>query len=370
MKRSSLLFRGLPVAAALLLSLAAGAAAQDDASLEETLNQLSADAAAQYVSPISSSFGANLNSGWFHRAPQAKKFGINFEAGLVMMGSFFPDDAQHFDVSGGFRFSQDEANMILDAWEDNGGPDLSIVDGLRSYLVGQLTTAEYQVGISGATVIGAATDSVTVAFAGDDFEFLGVPYEVPGAEVKLPFGGFGDLADISLLPLMAPQFTVGTVYGTQLTLRYLPAVEINADLGKFSYSGFGLQHNPAVWLDKKLPVDVAVSFFTQSLEVGDLFDCSSFAFGVNASKTWGWRFLNLTPYGGLLFEDASMKVSYDFIVDTPAGPVVQPISLDLESDNTMRLTMGLNARLGIINWNLDYSMAKYAAISTGINLAF
>ena len=344
-------------------------AAQEEASLEETLNQLSGDAATQYLAPVSSSFGSNLNSGWFHRAPKADKFGFNLEAGFVAMGSFFPDDATHFDVTGTFRFSQNEANLLVDYYEDEAG--ISLPTFVRNALVEQITAQTSDVGISGATVIGAATDSVTVAFGGETYNVSGYgDVVVPAADIKLPFGGFGDLADISVMPLMAPQLTLGTVYGTQFTLRYLPAVELNADLGEFSYMGFGLQHNPLVWMDMKLPVDVSASFFTQSMSVGDLFDCTSTAFGLNASKTLGWRFLNLTPYAGIMFEDASMEVSYDFIVETPAGPVTQPITLDLASDNSMRLTLGLNARLGIVNWNVDYSLAEYPAISTGINLAF
>jgi hypothetical protein len=225
--------------------------------------------------------------------------------------------------------------------------------------------------------VGARTDSLTIAYGGDSYEFGGQSYEVPAQEVKLPFGGFGDLAEINVMPLMAPQLTLGTVYGTQFTLRVLPATEINSDLGEFSYTGFGIQHNPAIWFDRKLPVDVAASFFTQSMKVGDLFDCSSFAYGVNASKTLGWRFLNLTPYAGFMFEDASMKVAYDFIVEVPdpANPtqtmqVAEPIRLDLASKNTTRLTLGMNLRVGIVNWNVDYSLASYPSISTGVNLAF
>ncbi|MFA7331826.1 MAG: DUF6588 family protein [Candidatus Delongbacteria bacterium] len=361
----------LAALALLCFVLPSPSAAQEEASLEETLNQLSGDAAAQYLAPVSSSFGANLNSGWFHRAPKAVKLGFNFEAGFVAMGSFFPDDATHFDVEGSFRFSDDEAAMILDYWADQpDSPDFESIPGLEDYLIDQITADAYRVGISGATVIGAATDSVTVAYGGDTLSYLSEEYVVPATDVKLPFGGFGDLADINLMPLMAPQLTLGTVYGTQFTLRYLPAVEIDQDLGEFKYLGFGIQHNPMVWLDMKLPVDVSASFFTQNMKVGDLFECSSTAFGVNASKTLGWRFLNLTPYAGFMLENASMKVSYDFIVDTPAGPVTQPISLDLESENTSRLTLGLNARLGIVNWNIDYSLAAYPAISTGVNLAF
>lgn len=342
--------------------------AQEERSLEETLRLLSGDAATQYLAPISSASGANVNSGWFHRSPAAERLGFHFEAGLVMMGSFYPEDADHFDVSGTFRFSTSEANALVDLFEES--EDLTLPGPIRAALVDELIAELNTVGISGATVVGAADDSLTISYAGGTYTIGGMPYEVPSADLTLPVAGYGDLASINLMPLAVPQISLGTVWGTQFTLRYLPSVELDQDLGAFTYTGFGIQHNPMVWMKWKLPVDVSAGFFTQQLEIGDLFVCKSTAFGLTASKTLGWRFLNLTPYAGFMLEDATMEVDYNFEVETPAGLVSEPIHLELESENSSRLTLGLNARLGIVNWNLDYSLAAYPAISTGVNLAF
>lgn len=350
------------------------AEAAEPGSLEETLETLSADAAAAYVSPISSAFGANLNSGWFRRAPKATRLGFNLEAGMVVMGSFFPKDANHFSVDGTFRLSESEATYLLDEYEAQQG--FTLPQAIRDELLEQITSQYSDVGISGATVVGAASDSLTIAFPGATYTAFGVEYDVPPADVKLPVGGFGDMADMPLLPLTVPQFSLGTVYGTQFTLRWLPAVELSPELGDYSYSGFGIQHNPAVWFDKKLPVDVALSFFTQSMKVGDLFDCKATAFGVSASKQWGWRFLNITPYAGFLLESAEMDVSYLLQVEVPVsalypdGIYSEPINISLESENSSRLVLGTNFRVGIVNWNLDYSLAKYSGFSTGVSLAF
>ncbi|MCA9781944.1 MAG: hypothetical protein KC518_00030 [Candidatus Cloacimonetes bacterium] len=348
--------------------------AAEPGSLEETLETLSADAAASYLSPISSAFGANLNSGWFRRAPQAKKLGFSFEAGMVLMGSFFPTDAGHFSVNGDFRLSSSEANFLLDEMENQQGGALPSF--VRDALIEEITSQYTSVGISGATVIGAASDSVTIAFPGATYSAYGLDYDVPAAAVKLPFGGFGDLADVPLLPLTVPQFSLGTFYGTNFTVRWLPAVELSPELGDYKYSGFGIQHNPAIWMDRKLPVDLALSFFTQSMKVGNLFDCKATAFGVTASKQWGWRFLNLTPYAGFLLESAEMGVTYDLMVPVPVsalypdGVYTEKVDITLESENSSRLVLGTNLRLGIVNWNLDYSLAKYSGFSTGISLAF
>lgn len=64
---------------------------------------------------------------------------------------------------------------------------------------------------------------------------------------------------MSALPLAAPQFSFGTVFGTMASVRFLPNVKMG-ELGELSYFGFGLQHNPAVFLPIPLPVDLSAAF--------------------------------------------------------------------------------------------------------------
>lgn len=325
-------------------------------SLEETLQQLSEDAAMEYVSPISSAFGSDLNGGWFHKVPQAVKMGFNLELGLVGMGTFFPDASKSFSVSGQFRFSEDEAKQLVS------GQPASVQDEL----VTQLTSKYYTVGISGATVIGSEDDHVTVLFPEQTFTVNGSNYTVPTQSVDLGFGGFQDLADLGFLPLASPQVSIGTLYGTQATFRYLPSLTLNSDLGKLNYFGFGIQHNPAVWLSKPIPVDVALSFFTQKLTVGDIFESKATAFGLNVGKRFGTALLNVTPYAGFMFESADMEVTYTYSVVIPSGTYQEEIKFKLEGENKNRAVLGLSLRLLAINLNADYNFSKYDSFTAGL----
>ncbi len=330
-------------------------------SLEEALQQLSQDAAAQYVSPISSALGSNVNGAWFHKAPKTKKLGFDIEIGFVGMGSFFPNTSTHFETSGQFTFSQSEAqNLVSDI--DN--------TQIKNELITQLTTTPSTVSISGATVIGSPDDYITIHFPGGTYTTSAGDVTLPENDVQLPVAGLGTLADINILPLMAPQLTIGTVFGTQAVVRYLPHTKVNEDLGELSYSGFGIQHNPMVWFGKNpLPFDLSLGFFKQRAKVGDLFDLSAQAYSINASKQLGLRFLNITPYAGFLIENADMQVKYQYIVETPAGTVTQDIKFDLESENKSRFVVGLSIRFLIINLNVDYNFSKYKSITAGLNLA-
>jgi hypothetical protein len=185
--------------------------------------------------------------------------------------------------------------------------------------------------------------------------------------ITLPIGGFEVISDLSFLPLVAPQLSVGTVFGTRATFRYLPSVTINEEFGKLKYFGFGIQHNPGVLLPTPLPVDVAVGFFTQTLEVGTLFKATTTAFGLNASKKLGIGPINITPYAGFMLEKSNIDITYDFILDEGTiDEQVIPIAFELEGENKSRLTLGLSFRLLMLNFNADYNIGKYNSVTVGV----
>jgi hypothetical protein len=330
--------------------------------MEETISKLGAAAGKAYVAPIVSGFGSNLNAGWYHKAPAPKKFGFHIEAGVIAMGTILSGGDKNFSVAGAFRLDSAKAQGVVDGMPGN--TPQSIKDSVYVAILREDQTVQF----TGETVIGPGDEgmqieflatNITVGRAGNTDTTIAVPaYTDSIPEVV---GVLGDFADIPL-PLFAPQITIGTVYGTNLTLRWLPEIETNEDIGTIKFFGFGIQHNPGVWLGSQLPVDLSVGFFTQTLEVGTLFKASSSALGLNVSKTFGWRFLNVTPYGGMQFEKSSFDFAYDLDVDGTAVP----IDFTVEGENKYRATAGVSLRLLAININGDFNYAKYPSYSMGV----
>jgi len=338
--------------------VSAGVIAQDG-NLEETLQALSEDAAKQYVAPLSSAFGTNLNGGWFHRAPEAKMKAFHLEFGLVAMGTFFTEENRTFSTSGQFIFSVDEARQLV----ANADP------AVQNELIDLLTSQPSKVTISGPTVIGSATDRITILFPEKTFSTSVGPVTLPANQIELPVGGIQGLSELSALPMGAFQFTVGTLVGSQLTLRFLPPITLEENLGAFQYFGFGIQHNPFVWFNySPLPFDLAASYSTQKMEIGKLFVARATSFGINASKRIGWGMLNITPYMGYMREHATMDVTYQYIVDTPGGQFVQDITFQLQGENRDRITFGVSVRVLVVNINADYNIGKYHSVTFGINV--
>lgn len=339
-------------------------------SLEERLQELSADAAKAYVGPIVSGFGSNLNGGWFHRAPSKTFLGVDISLGAVVMGTFFTDENESFSTEGSFRFTREQAMFLTQDFAD--------YDDIRQELIDAIISENFYVGIFGPTIIGDPDTNLMIHFYEKQFDDIinpdtGEPVTVPGTDVELPFGGLMDSPPI--FPLVVPQLSVGTVYGTRATFRYVPPITLKGeddDLGEFSYFGFGLQHNLNRWVPLPLPVDFAASFFTQTMKLEPVAEATATTLGLNASKRFGFRALNITPYAGLMIESFNMDISYDYMVDEPGSDEQIPleVAFSMKGDNKARMVVGSSFRVGLFNLNVDYNIGKYNSLTTGIALEF
>jgi len=332
--------------------------AQDN--LQKTLSDLSSDAASAYVAPIVSGFGANLNSGWVHRIVPAKIYSLDIEFTLVGMGTFFNNSNKSFSTAGSFRFNTEQAmNMTSNISDPNA----------RNAIVNQIISEDMQVGISGPTIVGSKGQNVAISFPGKTYTYNSQQYPIPAQNIELS-GVNGLLDNLSILPLAAAQFSIGTFYGTAAEIRFLPSIQLNSDLGTISYFGFGIQHNPGMWLDEPLPVDVSVGVYTQTMKVGNIFKSTATSFGIYAGKTFGTNLLGVSPYAGFSFETSTITVNYTRTISTQAGPEDVNVSFDLKGENNIRFSLGASFTLLFLNLNVDYSVAKYNSVSAGLGFAF
>ena len=260
--------------------------------LEESIEILSGDAAKAYVNPIVSAFGANINGGWFHQAPKARFLDWDLEISAIMMVSPFNSSDDTFTQSGRFRFTNDQARTLTADLEDDLSP--SQYDALLN----SITSQYFPVNIYGPTIVGKSYNSddpgntgIHIGFPSTDVHYSveGVPGEqvvtVNNQDIVLPVGGL--LEKYPALPLTTPQLTIGTLAGTKMSIRYLPEIKMVDNLGSLKYFGVGIQHNPGVWFPIPIPVDFALSFTTQSLQIGNFASASATNYGVNVSKTFG-----------------------------------------------------------------------------------
>ncbi len=318
--------------------------AQDD--LQSQLEQFGQQYGMSYVGPMPELFGAANNMGLYQDAKIASGLGIDLYVGVSFMGGMPSGVSKTF--SGNYKF--DITSDML-----TGNPD---ADAIKTYLDAHPEDAFIE---------GSISDAPTI-FGDNDQKELQLVKNIPNigtisTAIKLLPG-----YNLSVVPSMAPEVAIGTLFGTQAIVRYMPKMKVS-DMGDFEFFGWGLRHNFDQYIPVPMfPLNIAASFYTQSIKLGDIVDSRTLNFGVQTS-------LNIlpiiTPYLGYQLEKTSMEFSYTYkYVDYNGNQMSIPISFTNETDFSGRLIAGLSFRFLLLNINFDYSFAKYNAFSFGAGLKF
>ncbi len=379
----------------LLLSLSlfsvVAAWAESDKSLEEMMGDMAEEVGKAYVSPITEGFCTNMNSAWFNKAPEDEVLGLDIELSIVAMGATVGEGNKTFDMttSSNIKLSRDlfedlatkiiEDQGILD---DQGNPTGQDKEEAISELADELwkkfgdSGAGVKIRAFGPTVAGSGDDKVKFVLETGDFDITinegKTTYSLDSEDRKTIQTDINGL-DLSIVPLAAFQISLGTLYGTKATFRFLPPLEIDDEIGELSYYGGALQHNPKMFLPvlDVLPFDLGVLGSYQIFKLGDIIEATAWTAGVNVSKQFGWDFLNITPYAGLMLESSQMTFSYDYELETSDG-TIEKSAIEFEEDgpNSFRVPVGLGVRLGLINISGEYYFAEQSGFAANVALAF
>jgi len=166
-------------------------------------------------------------------------------------------------------------------------------------------------------------------------------------------GGF----DLEGFEIAVPQLSIGSYFGTRAIVRYVAMDLGDADLGNFSYVGFGLQHSITQWFSHA-PVDLAAGFLIQDFEIGeDIVAASAMHLNLTASRQFGI----LQPYVGLGYDSMELAVKAEDEEDPELS-----IDFTLEDESNAHLTLGLLARVAVVDVFFEFN----AAAATGFALGF
>jgi hypothetical protein len=294
--RLLLLFALVPLLLPFRLSLA-----QTD--LENVLKQYDEPTVSGYTQPLADLVGANMNAGFYHSA-KISPMGLTVTLRLVGMGAVVGDDQKSFTMTLPSSFSQ----RTMEAPTLFGGTGTVVRD-----------------------------------------QTLGTEYR--------PSDG---IINASLFPLVVPQLTVGSVFGTEATLRYVPLPANGDAIPKITLFGIGARHSISQYLPS-FPVDLAAGIFYSSYTAEDLLDMKGLSIGAQASKEFGL----LSLYGGIAWEQSTMNVKY--ISNSAGSPAVD---VELDGSNVFRLTVGGAVTLSLISVFADANFGAVTNFSGGIGFGF
>lgn len=278
--------------------------------LEDYLSKYTSENGKLYLQPFANAFSADLNSGLFHNA-KIKKSGFQLYIGVVGQVAAIPNSAKYFTAH-------------LD--DPTFGSPMDVPNS--------------------PTVFGPTE---------------GVLVENPesGLSMYMPAG-----LDIDLLPLAMPQITIGSLWGTDFTARYI-SVGVD-DFGDIKTFGWGLRHSVNQYL-KKLPVSIALGYYHQNITIGEYIDASTNVINLQAS----FAVPVVTFYGGLGYETGKVDVEYTYEginswdAETQEG---DKIAFNMDAENTIRATLGLCLNLGPLKIHGDYNIAKQNTFAVGVGI--
>lgn len=271
--------------------------------LEDLLSKYTSENGKKYMQPFADAFAADFNSGLFHNA-KIKKMGFQIYLGLESQVAFIPSKQKYFTAT-------------TESWWQ---PTETVDDA--------------------PTVFGP-TDGKKI------------PGDNNGMEYVFP-GGF----DIDYLPLAMPQLTIGSVYGTDFTIRYFGTNAVK-DLGRVQMLGWGVRHSIDQYL--KMPVSLAFGYYHQAFKVGEYMDAKTNVMQLQSS----FSVPIVTFYGGLGYEFGKVNMQYDYIVDKQPNET-EEVKFEMTPGNTVRLTLGVGFNFGPFNLHGDYNIAKQNTLAFGL----
>jgi hypothetical protein len=347
------------VAVGLVCGSSRKAASQDFATQVQSFVGQNATA---FLKPVADGFITDLNGGLFSTA-EVYPFHIGVK--LVVMGTVISDAQKTFQA---IPFSNTVSFPVV-----YGGQTYTITGKLN--ISGTGSSLPTAVGLSKPVTVTGSVDPSTLTASRN-----GVTVNVsniPGLASYIASSGYlnqtktfgGNSTDLPTVPLLAPQISIGSIFGTEAMFRFIPTV--TGDFGKVSFFGFGIKHNIGRYI--KLPVDLAFQFSLQNLkiEAKDSTDgnfslkLAATSYQIQASKTLGFGALNLTPYAGLAYEHGSLDIGY-----TSHDPYVGSQSLSFTGSNSFRVTVGARVKILIFTVNADYNIAAVSGYTAGFGLLF
>jgi len=311
---------------------AAQSAGASSSGIPKSLELLASENARRYLRPVTVGLGTSLNSRWFRSARVHAP--IRFDAGIVVMGSLVPA-------------GDDAFQPVL--------PD-SIVYGGQVYRQPYGTGA----GLSTPTATGPGR-GIRVEPQGDFRQALLASGVDPASESL----AFPDGYDAPAVPMALFQLRVGLPFASEVTLRGLPSVEIDRDIGHVKAFGVGLRHEVSHWLPEAFPLDLAVEGGIQTVDVEDYLSATA----RNASLIASHQFSVLTLFAAGAVENADVTI--DYTVNNPNLPESRTrLTVEDRLGTRGRLTAGFGLDLFIVKLTAAYSAAAYDVVSAGISFGF
>jgi hypothetical protein len=369
---------------------------------------------AKYAQPIVQIANASTNARFFNEAFVPQKVDKPYyRFSLNGMLGFVGDDLKSFEPKYPMReFKQEDLNEFIESmYYKNGSWTLNIRDtvGLYEYLLLNMIWD----GVNNK-VIKDVPERLPTALGTKEVSYLNLPLDtlIKRHELyeMLPEDQIAEIegllkqfpsrfpltsgSDISTLALGVPQFEIGSLYGTELLIRFIPPIDIGKTFGDFSFWGIGLKHsisqhfNPS---DDDRYFDLAIQGVYQRTHLKNYIgvtnaeltaDANIYNINIHGSKEFNDWF---SAYAGISYEAIEIAMDYLYYIPveiqrelgmieqghekpTPGYPGDQnPQLTEMDfTEEQIKFAMGVKFDVGDFDMVADYSFSKFNLFSFGV----
>lgn len=284
--------------------------AKSQSQLELTIQQFNDREVTGYVQPLGDFFGANMNAGFYH-ASAIPANGFHFEIELIGVASVIGEQHKVYDAA-------------LPA---------------------------------GFTPAGGSYKTATV-FGGKGTVFR-------DASSGLEYKGSDGLVRASIFPLLIPQATIGSIFGTEIVFRFMKTPQLSQRWypTESTLLGGGIRHSISQYFSNP-EVDIAIGGFYSTFELGDVIHVQAKTITFSAGKT----FSLVTLYVGMGYEWSTMHLHYDYKGEGGSTPRLADVTI--EGANRFRATGGLMIDLQAFRIFADANFGNVQHFAGGIGFGF
>ncbi len=338
--------------------------------LKEAVEGLSNEIGLAYASSVINPFAANLNSAWINRVPAPEKVGFSISFGIYGMVSPIESGDDSFTKSGSFYLTREQATRIVN--------DEVPEEGLRSQIIDELITKQFTLTVNGSSITSNINRNIVIYTEVEG----GLRFKLKDSRIPFPVYVELDATEtyeidienyleaFSYLPYGAAQLNLGTIYGTEAMIRFIPAVEVDTEIGSVGMYGIGLLHNPQAYISSELPVEISLGFMYQNFYTDNNGDITAFSAGLNVRKSFEFGWLTIDPFAKYLIESASFNLKEETTLEKNYRSETFEISLSTEGANSSRFGLGTMFRVGFVDLTFSYNFAKYNSMVGGISFNF
>ncbi len=298
--------------------------------LNDNLSKIGAKYAEKYMQPFTDGLGIAFNSHFIDGRMQSVgklPFETNLYAGVKLSAIALTDEDRFFDLS----FTD------------------SILVGGQKFL------AYYNV--TGApTVFGPTTPAVAKGY------YYAAGVQIPAPDLTLASG----IVDTKFYPFIIPQIGLGSFYGADVIVRFLPRVNLS-NYGDLGYSGVVFRYNLS-YLIRGIPFEIGLHGGFQNFSIRNddgvkYFDANGYVAGLQFAK----KFPFVTIYGGGQYETFDLELNYNY--RNPSTNIVVPVSISQKSGANFRGVAGASLTILTMMANFELNMGKRFLITAGLGFA-